>query len=320
MIFPWPAWAVAEGMVKTIQWLLGKLVGSLGRTVEGAVLVTIVTGSAQVVGGAAGTLIRRQSLRVSPRQLLGSLLWGVMAAAAMLLTVLIFTYEGADVGVATFIVALSIVPGALLDHLFFGNLLSSRRWIGIGLFILAGYAVLNFPSLATLSSLPVWMWIAVSTSFLAATSEAVSQALARDRQVKLDPWLNNFYAGFAIVLFGGVGLLLGDFSRATTAHLPHTFWVGSAIFGALNIPLLAFKLLSYYGGGNIALKKVIVRGTNITLAAVLGWLLFGEVMTWGKVVGIGGYLVAFTVMDDQTWRALTIPIRTKKAVVEHILP
>ncbi len=83
--------------------------------------------------------------------------------------------------------------------------------------------------------------------------------------------------------------------------LAKSFWVGSAAIGGITLAMISFKLLAYQGGGSIALKKLIMQATYLITATILGWITYAEPLTAGKLLGMAGYVVAFTLMDKGTW-------------------
>ena len=146
----WMIWAVGEGVTKAGQWMCYKRVGGLGRTVDGALMVILVSGLIQTVGGLIGARARGIPLLPTRGQLVGCVVFGLFASTMMTLAVVTFTFEGADVGVTTFLVTTSIIPGAFIDWIFFAHPLQKRQWLGVGAFLAAGYCMLDFPSVVVL--------------------------------------------------------------------------------------------------------------------------------------------------------------------------
>ena len=300
MAEPWMKWAMAEGGTKTLSRLLNKYVGIASGTFAGSLAAYAVVSAIQMLGGLAGTTIRGRSIFISPPQLLGAALFGITASIMSVLAVFSFTYEGADVGITTFIVTMSIIPGALIDWVFFKHPLSPRQWLGIAVFIAAGYAVLNFPEIRTLLVLPPWVWLTFGIALLGAVNEGITQWQAQRKIDPLDPLVNNFWIGLTSVLTSG-GALVVFGGLHSISQLPGRFWLGSAAIGFIVIGMISFKLLAYKGGGSIALKKLIMQAAYLISATFTGWLFYAEPLTVGKLVGMAGYLVAFTLMDKGTW-------------------
>src|SRR3989338_9096102 len=64
------------------------------------------------------------------------------------------------------VVALAIVPGALIDITFFKARFGIRAWIGIAVAVLGGYAMFGFPTLQEIVALPTWVYWAFIAMFL----------------------------------------------------------------------------------------------------------------------------------------------------------
>ena len=80
-----------------------------------------------------------------------------------------------------------------------------------------------------------------------------------------------------------------------------SFWRAVIAFGLVVTGGVAFKLLSYKGGGSIAVKKLVMQGTYLITATLFGALFYAEPFTVGKAVGIAGFVLAFVLMDQGTW-------------------
>lgn len=80
----------------------------------------------------------------------------------------------------------------------------------------------------------------------------------------------------------------------------------SLAVGILFVAVWIMGLWSYKDGAYIALKKLIYNGVYLTLIMFLGAALFPEEkLSFEKLLGVGLYLIAFSVMDDKTWKFLT---------------
>jgi drug/metabolite transporter (DMT)-like permease len=216
-----------------------------------------------------------------------------------------FTHEGADAGVSTFIVTMSIIPGAFIDWIFFSHPLRKRQWIGVGIFLLAGYCMLNFPSLEALRHLPPWVWLSGCIAFLVAVNEGITQAMSRHqrKEDKLDPFVNNLWVGLSTVVVCSIGLLF-TYSSIDGSTLLRVFWVSATLLGLVTVLSIMFKLWSYQMGGSIALKKVAMQGTYLVLATCAGIIWLSEVVTVGKIIGIPAFFIAYTVVDEKAWQFL----------------
>ena len=67
----------------------------------------------------------------------------------------------------------------------------------------------------------------------------------------------------------------------------------------------SFNVLAYKGGAWIALKKLVMNASYLTMAMIAGIVLFGEDASVTKFAGVALYLVAFVLIDDKTWKAFT---------------
>lgn len=293
-------WAVAEGGAKTISRLLQKFVGVASGSVAGAFMTTMVIGAIQVMGGFTGGQWRKAAIVVTPLQIFMAVLFGINATVMTVLGVVSFTYPGADVGITTFIVTMGIIPGAFIDWVFFRHPLNVRQWFGVVTFLLAGYAMLDFPPVVVLLALPPWVLLTFGIALFGAINEGITQWQGRRKINPLDPLANNFWIGLTTLLACAIGLtLIGGWRGGR--FFPGKFWVGSAIIGVVTLGMISFKLLAYRGGGSIALKKLIMQATYLITATILGWITYAEPLTAGKILGMAGYVVAFTLMDRGTW-------------------
>lgn len=301
MAEPWMKWAVAEGTTKTASRVLQKYAGIAAKSFAGSLLTLLVIGVIQMVGGFAGANTRGKRVAVERPQALAAVMFGVIASVMTVLGVFSFTYPGADVGITTFIVTMSIIPGALIDWIFFKHPLSARQWSGVAVFLAAGYAMLNFPELGALAALPAWVWLTCGIALLGAVNEGITQWQGRRKVNPLDSFVNNFWIGLTTVICAGAGLMFGG-GWEVAKTLGRSFWIGSAAIGCIVIGMISFKLLAYQGGGSIALKKLIMQATYLITATILGWAFYAEPLTGGKFAGMVGYVVAFALMDRGTWQ------------------
>ena len=77
----------------------------------------------------------------------------------------------------------------------------------------------------------------------------------------------------------------------------------------LVLVMVSLKWLAYEGGGNVAIKKLIMNGTYLTLAVFAGNIFYNEPLTIGKFLGIFGFIVAFILIDERAWKAILISVR-----------
>jgi drug/metabolite transporter (DMT)-like permease len=293
-------WTILEAVLRTAHRIPQKLAGLSGAALGHAFLTTLVVGIVQTVLGVTYAILKGTQLVAPHDQILGSMLFGVFAVVA--LTLGTFSFQlGGDVGTVTFIVTLSIIPGALLDRFYFKHRLSPRQWLGIMTAILAGYSVLGWPSLTELLELPTWVFLALGVMLSVALNQAITQKVK-----EVDPMIKNFWGGVATIICCVIGLglnnaleLLADFSNEMTA-----LWVWSAVLGCVIVGIWVTNLMSYKGGAGIAIKKLVMNGTYLTLAMLMGVVVFDEALTPGKVTGVFLYFIGFALMDKNTWQWL----------------
>ena len=279
------------------EYLLKKFIGGEGGLI-GTLWVVLVTGVIQLVGGFAGAKSRGAKLLAGWQQVCGSVILGSLLSVNSALGVYAFTYPGVDVGIMTFLITLSIVPGSFFDWIFFRHPLNSKQWLGVSIYLMAGWASLNFVNLNSMLNLPVWMWLALTIGLVLAVNEAISQAIQ-----KADPFVNNFWVGLTTIIlfsffltFSGGWKLIHDFSDK---------WrVGSLATGLVIFGMIYFKIMSYKGGATIALKKMVMQGTRLVSAILLGAMIYGEPITSGKIIAILLFFVAFALTDKSTYEFL----------------
>ena len=298
-------WAVAEGGTKTTNNLISKLIGIASGSFLGAVVAYLVTASFQAAGAFVGSRLAKISLKVSRQQLWRCILFGTIATMSGWVVVWVFTYPGSSVGVVAFIATMSIIPGALIDWLFFGHPMRPRQWLGIGLFLLAGYMILNFPPLSLLAQPPTWVMIAGLIPLFMALNEALTQAQADQTMARLHPLANTFWVGTTSVVVSIAASLAVVWRVGGQLDFPVIYWLGAAAKGLVLVGMISFKLLSYQGGGTIAIKKLVMQGSYLISAMLLGVLFYAdESLTLGKVMAVVVYFVAFSLTDNNTWSYL----------------
>jgi len=286
-------WAVAEGGAKTAEHILKKFIAG-----EGGSFVVLATGAVQAFGGFLGVVSRSAQFVPSYTQVFWSLLFGILASFNSALSVWAYAYEGADIGVITFLITLSIIPGAFIDWIFFAHPLNIRQWCGIVIFLLAGWFALNFPSLQLLLSLPVWALFGVAIALMLAVCEAISQA-----NCSMNPLLNNFWVGISTIVCWSLVIWFTE-PWGTIRYFSPSWFIGSFAVGLVIFGMIFFKIMSYKGGGTIALKKIIMQGARLVSAMIFGTLIYHESMTVGKISAFALFFVAFILTDKNTYEFL----------------
>ncbi len=305
----WKIWAVLEGFSKTINAILQKLVGVTMGTVEMGCIAAIIIGSIQSASGFVGFIVMRlrnpekaPELIPDARSILWAILFGFFAGIfGTVLSIYTFTL-GAELGVRTLLITASIIPGAIAGRLIWGDALGFRHWVGIGVFLTSMWAMLDFPNAAMLLSLPAWMWLVLGVSF----ANAINEMLSRASSVKLNSWTNNFWVGMSTVFFAAIGFVaITAFSDGIIVDASRSFALGALATAFVVAGMISFKLLAFQGGGTIVLKTVIMPGTYLITAAIVGVMFYGESFTLGKCVGIALWPVAIMLVDNKVWKLLS---------------
>ncbi|MDP3770238.1 MAG: hypothetical protein U1A25_03255 [Candidatus Sungbacteria bacterium] len=297
----WMRWTFSEAGTKTLSKILQKVAGNLTSSFAHTFLVTLIVGLIQSLAGACIACIRKTPFIPSSKHVIGSCLFGVCAVIATVLGLAAFQY-GASMSVNVFLISLSIVPGALIDQLFFGHRLRLREWSGVILGIMAGYAVLDWPSLKDLLTLPVWVWFSLGNMLAVAINQGITQRIK-----KTDGFIHNFWGGITTVICSvGALLIMGNISLLfDISDAARMLWFVSIMSGALVVAMWTFNLLSYREGAHIAIKKLVMNGSYLSTSVLAGIIIFSEALTLGKITGIALYVGAFVLMDKGTWNAIT---------------
>ncbi len=294
----WMRWTILESGTKTSSKILQKLLGAVSSKLGHTFFAAMVVGLVQVISGFLVTRWRGQKLLVDRDNILGACLFGFVALLSTLLVFATFLVGG-EMSTNTFIITLSIVPGAVIDLIFFKHKLNFRQWLGVMMAIVAGYFVLGSVSFAGVTTWPLWIWLSFGAMMTAAINQGITQKLK-----KIDPFVKNFWGGLVNVVISATAIMvLGSVNLFTDFSAPMCkLWIFAMMTGAIVVLMWCFNLLSYKGGASIALKKLVMNGAYLVSTLIVGALFFHESFTIGKVVGIVCYFAAFALMDTSTWR------------------
>src|SRR3989338_7775299 len=296
----WMTWTLLEAGTRTLSKMTHKVVGSLIATLAYTFFSTAIVGLVQVAVSYAIVRSKKIKLIDKPANIIGACLFGFFAVIASIFAFGAF-YYGGDIGVNSFIITLSIVPGALIDKFFFNHKLIGREWFGILIAILAGYAILGWPSLAEFARLPLWVWMSFGTMLPVAINQGITQKIK-----DINPFVKNFWGGLTTILLCMIALfIIGEGRILFEFSAPPMFYIVSTMTGLIAMGIWTFNLMGYKGGASIAIKKLVMNGTYLILAMICGIVFFGEQVSFGKGVGVGLYLVAFAFMDQGTWNFLS---------------
>jgi len=290
----WIKWAFFEGLAKTAHKILQKLVGK-GSGLAGAFLVTWVIGVMQMLVGFFGARARKEKILAPKLKIFGSIIFGISASVMTVLGVYTFTFSGADVGVSTFFIMLSIVPSVLADKFIFREKISPRKLAGVFLYLLTGFFFLiGLEKSDMIFSLPVWVWPSVGIAFLLTFNEIVTRKISD----KMKPLANNFWIGLTTLIFSGIGFIIFG-GLPDLKMMAGAFWFITAVMGLITTAMIVFKLMAYRAGGNLVIKQLVMQGTYLIGANFLGWLFFAETWTIGKSLGIPLFLIAYLVAHER---------------------
>lgn len=304
----WQLFAVLEGTSKTVSGVFQDVVGRAMASIEIGCIAAMMIGIVQAVGGFLGFWKRvtsgktQLSSLIPNKAVLWAIAFGFMAAIpGTVISLYTFTL-GAEFSARTLLISASIVPGAILGRYVWGSItdpLGIRQWVGMALFLIACWAILEFP---TDFGFQPWVWWTLVITFTQSINEFLSRKAA---DAKLDPWTNNFWVGVSTVFwtFLALAVWVSIFGTNTYVIGPQLV-LGSFVLGIIVTGMIAFKLLSYAGGGTIALKKVIMQGTYLVTFTTVGVVFYGQPFTVGHMLGLVLFLPAFAFMDKDTWKGM----------------
>lgn len=297
----WQKWTVLEGLTKTASRTLQKVAGNASNGWAGTLLAAGIIGFIQVIFASLNMFKNGQELFSDKKGILGSMLFGLIAFGSTVLGVATFL-QGGDISVSTFIVTLSIVPGMIIDVVFFKYKPRSQEWLGMVVAIIAGWAVLNFPTISD-KSMPTWIWFSLGNMMSVAINQGISQKIK-----SVSPMFKNFWGGMvALVLAPIIIILIGKGGFLLSFSDNKILWFTSATIGFIVIAMWSFNLLSYRDGASIALKKLVMNGTYLVSTMLLGYLIFHEEITIGKLTAIPLFVFAYVLMDKKAYDFIFSP-------------
>ncbi len=269
-------------------------------------LATLIIGIVQMTGGFIMSRLRRETVIASRKQILWSMLFGIIASTCSILAIVIFTYEDADVGIFTFLATLAIIPGAILGRIRFGERLAKRQILGIAMFVVTTYVFLDFPSREYFLNLPTWIWLSMAMPLLLTANELISKTV---RQMNGSAY--NFWIGLTTIFVSAVGItILNGWNLIEI--LPKKFWPISIVNGFLVSAMIWFKIKSYKAGGDIGVKTLSTMLPLLVLVAIFGSIFYGEPFTLGKTLGIFGFVMALSLTDNDIWAFVSKKLGFKK--------
>ncbi len=295
----WMKWAIFEGFTKTASRFLQKVIGKTTVSWEGTFLAAGIVGLVQVVVALSIATKQKKALLKDASGIFGSVMFGILALISIVLGFTTFLYGG-DIGISTFIITMGIIPGMIIDIIFFKYKSRIREWVGIMVAVCAGWAILGFPHDTNLD-IPIWIWLACANSLTVAINQGITQAIK-----KVDPMFKNFWGGLASFI-GALGILIFIVNNnyLFSSIDMNKIWFVSILIGCITVAMWSFNLLSYKTGASIALKKLVMSATYLLSTLILGYFFFNEAMTLGKIVSFPLFCIAFILMDKKAWGFVT---------------
>lgn len=287
----WVHWTLLEAVTKAASKTLQKAVGTATPSWGGAFFASLIIGIVQVIVSTIS--LRKKNISAgaaSKKHLHGAILYGIGALAATVLGFATFA-AGGDMGVSTLIICLGVAPGAIIDQFWFKKSLGAKGWLGVIVSLFAGYIILGMPSLTALHTLPLWVGLAF-LNMLAVVFNQVTTQVIKD----IDPMVKNYWGGIVAIIGGGVGVVC---SPSLNLDAIARIWPVSALIGLIVVAMWSFNVLSYRDGASIATKKVVLNGGFLTLAMIIGIVIYKEPLTWHKPVGAILFLLAFLLMQKK---------------------
>lgn len=295
----WIKFAIGEGLIGSTSTVFSKLIGRIMGTIGMGCIAGVIIGFIQMISGWLGSKTSSKKLLFVPdkHSIVWAIIFGFMASMFGIIWYLYIFTLGADMGIATLFIMGSIIPGALIGKILWRDDLGLMHIMGVIVFLLAAWAMLNFPSLDMLLKLPIWVPAVLVLTF----TQSINEALSRKASIKLNHWINSFWVGLSTIFFCVlVFIILVLFFNEPKPNITSMFIFGTIVIGMLVVPTIAFKLLAYTKGGTIALKNLITYGISLTVSAVAGIIIYSESFTYGKVIGIILFFVAFSLIDNKT--------------------
>jgi len=304
----WMIWTIYEAVTRTAARSFLNIVGRVSSSLAEVALATTIIGFVQVTIGFIKARSLSKNLLTKKKEIVGACAFGVLAAIVTILGFRVYMLGG-DLGVDTFITTLSIIPGLFLDWWIFKHPPEKRHWPALILALTAAYFILGRPSLGDVLLLPTWIGLSFISMFLIAGNQGISQAIK-----DIDPFVKNFWGGLTQVVTMLIFLPFVYNSESIGKNFLKIMLVAVCV-GVINVCMWYFNQKSYNEGAYIALKKLVLNGTFLSLAVITGVLFFGNTLTLDKVLGILLFFVSFSIWDEKSWNFIKSRVlHTKKKV------
>lgn len=277
--------------------MLQKMLGGTTSSMSGVMDIIAITSFVQLCLGLAGLWHLKGETTSDMKGKIGAILFGAGAIVCNICALAAFQLDGSVI-VVTFISTLSIIPGAFIDRFRFNHHLNRRQWTGIGLGVIAGYAILGFPSLAEAMAFPLWIWLAFGNMAGLAVNQWIVQEIK-----EIHPYAQNVWGGGSMLISSlAILFFIGPLSIVTNSSA--TFIGASLAIGVITFFMWAFSLFAYKKGAFISLKKLIMNGSYLAMIVAVGIAFFGEQITFSHFAGFALYLTALIFVDQKTWETV----------------
>jgi len=278
-----------------------KVIGNLSQGLLQIILSTFVIGSTQLIVAAVVIKVNNLRFLTVKRLVIGSIIFGVTAFINTVIPFMAFVYD-ANIAVYTFITLLAIIPGAIMDRIWFKERLIMRQYLGIFVAIGAGWLILKTPNLSELLNLPLWVWLAGVNAIFLSIGQGITRAIR-----EVNPWVKNFWGGLTTTALCLVGFLIYNQQIAKILISPETwlilFW--SIAIAFIVIGIWTFNVIAYRDGSSIYTKHVVVSGVFMVLIIFIGLFIFKEQITIVQSMGIIMYFIAFVLVNNEVWKRVT---------------
>jgi drug/metabolite transporter (DMT)-like permease len=293
----WLKWAIGEAGFRATSMTIMRLIGAVIIAVPQAAFSTMVIGIVQVAGGATMLHHVKKDVFSNIKEVRGAIIFGIFAFIGTMLPIIAYSH-GANMPTYTLITLLAIIPGALVDTIFFRERFTPWNWLGFAIACVAGWLILKKPSLSGLTHMPMWMWLAGANALTLAVNQGISRSIK-----EIDVWRKNFWGGLAtfVICAGTLLVFWGEFITFTAAPTFNHVLSLSGIISLCVIGMWAFNVIAYRDGAAIPLKQVTVNGLLLVLVTVIGFVGFGDTITHTQIAGGVVYLLAFVLINKESW-------------------
>jgi drug/metabolite transporter (DMT)-like permease len=287
-----------EGLSRVASGVLQKTLGVHSADMQGSCIATIVIGIVQMIIGKGG-MSQTKLPKADWRHIRWPIAFGVLAGCATIAAMQALM-QGADLGIFALIVAASIVPSTVVGRLIFHEPLGKRQGAGILLFVVTIWVSLGCPMITDADGAPLWIWLTVC----AVACVVANEALSKKASGILDVWTSTFWIGASTVVTCLVALILIALAQEEIRLPTPAFWAVSVGLGLVTANMIGCRWLAFQTGATIPLRRIIIEGIYLLCFTGIGVASYGDPITWGKVVAIGLFPIAFFLTDEKAWWAI----------------